>query len=72
MLLVFSVVVVNLVRCFVQMELAPHNALICAIIKADAWCPIVVFLHAYAMKDLLDIHAMCVFARTIVVEMGFV
>ncbi len=68
----FLVGVVKPVRCHVQMELASHNARICAIIKADAWCPTAVFLHACAMKDLLGIHAMYLFAQTIVVETGFV
>jgi hypothetical protein len=54
------------------MELASLNARICAIIKADVWSPIAVFLHACAMKDLLVIHAMYLFAQTIVAEMGFV
>jgi hypothetical protein len=54
------------------MELASHNARIYAIIKAGAWCPTAVFLHACAMKDLLVIHAMYLFAQTIVAGMGFV
>jgi hypothetical protein len=68
----FLVGVVKPVRCHVQMELASHNARICAIIMAGAWCPTAVFLHACAMKDLLVIHAMYLFAQTIVAEMGFV
>ena len=54
------------------MELASLNVRMLAVDVAVVLCLLVASLHAYAMQDLPVLHVTFVFAKIIVVEMGFV